>query len=139
MASKEEDAMKTIRDLDVDYLLVVFGGYLGYSSDDINKFLWMIRIGAGVNPSLNENNYYNHGTYTVGDPSNTFKYSMMYKMCYHNFYKASNGYHSGMDAVRREIIKEQTYFKNIQEAFTSQHWIVRIYKVNKPNPIDSLL
>ncbi|EKE39560.1 hypothetical protein ENUP19_0160G0009 [Entamoeba nuttalli] len=139
MASREEDAMKTIRDLDVDYLLVVFGGYLGYSSDDINKFLWMIRIGAGVNPSLNENNYYNHNAYTVADPSDTFKYSMMYKMCYHNFYKASNGYRAGMDAVRREIIEEQTYFKNIQEAFTSQHWVVRIYKVNKPNPIDSLL
>lgn len=139
MASREEDAMKTIRDLDVDYLLVVFGGWLGYSSDDINKYIWMIRIGGGVNPSLHESNYYNHSRYSVGDPSDTFKNSMMYKMCYHNFYKASNGYRRGMDSVRREVISEQTNFNNIEEAFTSEHWVVRIYKVKKPNPIDSLL
>ncbi|ELP90050.1 oligosaccharyl transferase, putative [Entamoeba invadens IP1] len=139
MASREEVSMKTIRDLDVDYLLVVFGGYLGYSSDDINKFMWMIRIGAGVNPSLDENNYFNRGQYTVGNPTDTFKYSMMYKMCYHNFYKASNGYRPGMDNVRREMITEQTRFNNIEEAFTSKHWVVRIYKVLKPNAVDSLL
>ena len=138
MSSKESLSMETIRKLDVDYLLVVFGGYLGYSSDDINKFMWMIRIGAGVNPSLNENNYFNRGRYTVGDPTTTFKESMMYKMCYHNFYKSRNGYRQGMDSVRGEEIKEQTYFDNVEEAFTSKHWIVRIYKVNKPDPINSL-
>ena len=31
----------------VDYVLVVFGGRIGYSSDDINKFLWMVRISSG--------------------------------------------------------------------------------------------
>lgn len=36
--------------LDVDYVLVIFGGLSGYSSDDINKFLWMVRIGGGVYP-----------------------------------------------------------------------------------------
>ena len=139
MASREEVSMKTIRDLDVDYLLVVFGGYLGYSSDDINKFIWMIRIGGGVNPSLNENNYYNYGRYSVGQPSETLKNSMMYKMIYHNFYKAGNGYRKGYDAVRREQINDQTNFENLEEAFTSENWVVRIYKVNKPHPVDSLL
>jgi hypothetical protein len=28
----------------VDYVLVVFGGVVGYPSDDINKFLWMVRV-----------------------------------------------------------------------------------------------
>ncbi len=27
---------------------VIFGGLTGYSSDDINKFLWPVRIGAGT-------------------------------------------------------------------------------------------
>ncbi len=36
--------------LDVDYVFVVFGGLVGYPSDDINKFLWMVRIGGGVYP-----------------------------------------------------------------------------------------
>jgi dolichyl-diphosphooligosaccharide--protein glycosyltransferase len=47
MASNEQNAYKIIKRLDVDYILVIFGGVIGYSSDDINKFLWMVRI-AGI-------------------------------------------------------------------------------------------
>jgi asparagine N-glycosylation enzyme membrane subunit Stt3 len=44
--------------LDVDYVLVIFGGLSGYSSDDINKFLWMVRIGGGVYPDhIKEKDY----------------------------------------------------------------------------------
>lgn len=32
-ASSEEKALPIIKSLDVDYVLVIFGGYLGYSSD----------------------------------------------------------------------------------------------------------
>merc|ERR1711937_824436 len=42
MASNEENAIKIMRDLDVDYVLIIFGGLIGYSGD-INKFLWMVR------------------------------------------------------------------------------------------------
>lgn len=45
MASTEEKAYEIMKELDVDYVLVIFGGLTGYSSDDINKFLWMVRIG----------------------------------------------------------------------------------------------
>ena len=31
--------------MDVDYVLVIFGGMAGYQSDDINKFLWFVRMG----------------------------------------------------------------------------------------------
>lgn len=34
----------------MNYVLVIFGGVTGYSSDDINKFLWPVRIGSGVFP-----------------------------------------------------------------------------------------
>jgi dolichyl-diphosphooligosaccharide---protein glycosyltransferase len=44
MASNEKKAWQIYRSLDVDYVLVVFGGYIGYPSDDVNKFLWMVRI-----------------------------------------------------------------------------------------------
>ena len=55
-----------IQRLDVDYLLVVFGGMIGYSSDDINKFLWMVRIGGGVCvPEVQEADYYTNGEYRV--------------------------------------------------------------------------
>lgn len=43
-------AWEIYRSLDVEYVFVVFGGLVGYPSDDINKFLWMVRIGGGVYP-----------------------------------------------------------------------------------------
>ena len=48
MASDERHAYEIMRELDVDYVLVIFGGLIGYSSDDINKFLWMVRIGGST-------------------------------------------------------------------------------------------
>ncbi|KAK7860762.1 dolichyl-diphosphooligosaccharide--protein glycosyltransferase subunit stt3b [Quercus suber] len=38
MSSYEDEAYEIMRSLDVDYVLVVFGGVTGYSSDDINKY-----------------------------------------------------------------------------------------------------
>ena len=35
MASTEEKAYEIMRELDVDYVLVIFGGMVGYSSDGI--------------------------------------------------------------------------------------------------------
>lgn len=43
MSSPEAKAWRIYRSLDVEYVFVVFGGMIGYSSDDINKFLWMVR------------------------------------------------------------------------------------------------
>ena len=34
----------------MNYVLVIFGGMIGYSGDDINKFLWMVRIAEGEHP-----------------------------------------------------------------------------------------
>ena len=52
MSSREEVSYPIMRQHEVDYVLVVFGGLLGYSGDDINKFLWMVRIAEGItNPT----------------------------------------------------------------------------------------
>merc|ERR1711934_196775 len=48
MASSEDKAWAQFRRLDVNYVFVIFGGLIGYSSDDINKFLWMVRIGGST-------------------------------------------------------------------------------------------
>jgi len=50
MSSNETAAYKIMRSLEVDYVLVIFGGVIGYSGDDINKFLWMVRIAEGEHP-----------------------------------------------------------------------------------------
>ena len=51
MSSTEDKAYEIMRNLGVDYVLVIFGGMIGYSGDDINKFLWMVRIAEGEHPN----------------------------------------------------------------------------------------
>ena len=48
MSSNESRAYEIMTSLGVDYVLVIFGGMTGYSGDDINKFLWMVRIAEGL-------------------------------------------------------------------------------------------
>ena len=50
MSSNESAAYDIMMNLGVDYVLVIFGGAIGYSGDDINKFLWMVRIAEGEHP-----------------------------------------------------------------------------------------
>ena len=84
MASSEKRAYNIYRSLDVDYVLVVFGGYLNYPSDDINKFLWMVRIAAGEFPDIKERDFVGPAGYRV-DSNATPKLmeSLMYKLCYY--------------------------------------------------------
>ena len=59
MASNETVAFDIMTELNVDYVLVIFGGLIGYSGDDINKFLWMVRIAEGEHPDeIKESNYF---------------------------------------------------------------------------------
>jgi dolichyl-diphosphooligosaccharide--protein glycosyltransferase len=137
LASNEERAYEVMRALDVDYVLVVFGGRIGYSSDDINKFLWMVRISGGVFPEVVENEYYNsQGGYRIDhSASRRMRESLMYKMCY---YKFASGYgNNGWDRVRHsEVGDKDIKLDYIEEAFTSEHWMVRIYRVKneRANP-----
>lgn len=86
MSSSEEVAYPILRKHDVDYVLIIFGGLLGYSGDDINKFLWMVRIAQGVWPNeIQEPNYFTpRGEYRVDDQAPpAMKNSLMYKMSYY--------------------------------------------------------
>ena len=105
MASTEDKAYEIMKELDVDYVLVIFGGLTGYSSDgksndyvdlfiiyyrsDINKFLWMVRIGGSTpeGEHIKEHDYYTpSGEFRVdGEGSPTLLNCMMYKMCYYRF------------------------------------------------------
>jgi dolichyl-diphosphooligosaccharide--protein glycosyltransferase len=135
MASSEADAYKIMQFLDVDYVLVIFGGVTGYASDDINKFLWMVRIGGNVYPVIKEENYLNNGQYRIdagGSP--TMLDSLMYKCSYYRFGEMKTDYNHppGFDRVRHvEIGRKDFNLEYIEEAFTSEHFIVRIYKVKK--------
>lgn len=136
MASTEEVAYPIMQSLDVDYVLIFFGGLVGYSSDDINKFLWMVRIGGGVYPEIVEKDYFDEqGQFRVDSKaSKAMLESMMYKLCYYRFGQivTEQGRPSGFDRVRKvEIGNKDFELEYLEEAFTSEHWLVRIYKVNK--------
>jgi dolichyl-diphosphooligosaccharide--protein glycosyltransferase len=80
MSSREEVSYPILRQHDVDYVLVVFGGLLGYSGDDINKFLWMVRIAEGIWPEeVKERDYFTaRGEYKVDhEATPTMKNSLM--------------------------------------------------------------
>jgi dolichyl-diphosphooligosaccharide--protein glycosyltransferase len=80
MSSKEEVSYPIMRQHEVDYVLVVFGGLLGYSGDDINKFLWMVRIAEGIWPEeVKERDFFTErGEYRVDDgATQTMKDSLM--------------------------------------------------------------
>lgn len=136
MSSSEEIAYPILRRHDVDYVLVIFGGLLGYSGDDINKFLWMVRIAQGEWPEeVQERNYFTpRNEYAVDDRATpTMRNSLMYKMCYHRFPELYGG-HPAVDRVRQQTIPQHGTHEDlnvIEEAFTSENWIVRIYAVKK--------
>lgn len=138
MSSNEAVAYPILRKHDVDYILVIFGGLLGYSGDDINKFLWMVRISQGVWPEeIQESNYFtNRGEYKVdAQASQTMKDSLMYKMSYYRFAELFGG-GQAMDRVRNQVIPNTPIqLDTIEEAFTSENWIVRIYQVKKEDDL----
>ncbi|KIW83544.1 hypothetical protein AYO21_06411 [Fonsecaea monophora] len=138
MSSREEVSYPILRQHDVDYVLVVFGGLLGYSGDDINKFLWMVRIAEGIWPEeVRERDYFTaRGEYRVDEEATpTMKNSLMYKMSYYNY---NNLFPAGQaqDRVRGSSLPAQgPELSTLEEAFTSENWIIRIYKVK---PLDNV-
>eukprot|EP00904_Undaria_pinnatifida_P008662 jgi/Undpi1/4926/HiC_scaffold_19.g08278.m1 len=141
LASSEEKAYPIMESLDVNYVLVIFGGVTGYSSDDINKFLWPVRIGSGVFPDdmHHEKDFLNaNAQFDVGPSgSKVLQNCLAYKLCYYRFGELRVDYNkpSGFDRARnREVGKKDITLETMEEAFTSEHWIVRIFKVlPRPN------
>ncbi|CAM9575987.1 unnamed protein product [Ascophyllum nodosum] len=143
LASSEEKAYPIMESLDVDYVLVIFGGVTGYSSDDINKFLWPVRIGSGVFPDdmHHEKDFLSmSGQFDVGATgSKVLQNCVAYKLCYYRFGELRVDYNKppGFDRARnREVGRKDITLETMEEAFTSEHWIVRIYKVLPRRTID---
>ncbi|CAH3023730.1 unnamed protein product [Porites evermanni] len=135
MSSNETSAYKIMKMLDVDYVLVIFGGVIGYSGDDINKFLWMVRIAEGEHPQeIKESDYFTpQGEFRVDAAGSPILLNcLMYKMCYYRFGEMQLDFRSpsGFDRTRNvEIGNKNFKLEHLEEAFTSEHWLVRIYRV----------
>lgn len=136
MASSEDKAYEIMRELDVNYVLVIFGGLTGFASDDINKFLWMVRIGGSTDTGrhIKEHDYYTPtGEFRVDkEGSPTLLNCLMYKMSFYRFGSVytEQGKPTGYDRVRNaEIGNKEFELDVLEEAYTTEHWLVRIYKV----------
>lgn len=134
MSSNESAAYNIMTDLDVDYVLVIFGGVIGYSGDDINKFLWMVRIAEGEHPKeIRESDYFTEqGEFRVdSEGSPTLLNSLMYKLSYYRFGELKLDYRSpaGYDRTRNTVIGNKDFHLTyLEEAYTTEHWLVRIYR-----------
>ncbi|KAJ3084606.1 oligosaccharyl transferase stt3 subunit [Rhizoclosmatium hyalinum] len=133
MSCSEDVSYEIMKRHDVKFVLVIFGAVLGYSGDDINKFLWMVRIGEGVYPNdVSERSFFtDRGEYRVDDQATpTMKNSVMYKTSYYRFAELYGPNGNPYDRVRNQPIpKKAINLHTMDEAFTSENFIVRIYQV----------
>ncbi|KAL1460992.1 hypothetical protein WDU94_012925 [Cyamophila willieti] len=138
MSSTEPEAYNIMTALDVDYVLVLFGGVIGYSGDDINKFLWMVRIAEGEYPKeIKESDYFTErGEFRVdAEGSPTLLNCLMYKLSYYKFGDLKLDFRTpaGYDRTRNTVIGNRNFdLTYLEEAYTTEHWLVRIYRVKKP-------
>ena len=139
MSSTEPKAYDIMTDLGVDYVLVIFGGVIGYSGDDINKFLWMVRIAEGEHPNdIKESDYFTErGEFRVDSAGSPVLLNcLMYKLSYFRFgeLKLDQRSPAGYDRTRSAVIGNKNIkLKYLEEAYTTEHWLVRIYRVKKPD------
>lgn len=76
--------------MEVDYVMVLFGGYTGFSGDDMNKFSWILRIAGNVYPNIKRSEYMK-GNLNIGDDMPPkLRESVMYKLCYYKFWETYN-------------------------------------------------
>lgn len=95
-----------------------------------------MRIGGSTEKGshIKENDYYSgNGEFRIDKSgSSTLLNSLMYKMCYYRFGQVytEGGKPTGFDRVRgAEIGNKDFELDVLEEAYTTEHWLVRIYKV----------
>ena len=132
LASTEEDAYPILRRLGADYVLVIYGGAIGYPSDDIAKFYWISRITSGVFPEVDYRKFTiqtQRGASILdvnpetGSPA--FMESLIYRLSYHGIEGRTNLF----DMARRSRFQAVRPLHYLEEAYSSSHLLVRIYRV----------
>ena len=85
-------------------------------------------------PDVREDNFYNkQGQYKVDKSgSETMLNCLMYKLIYYRFSEVRSGRseETGFDTVRDVAIGNRDFkLKHFEEAYTTERWLVRIYRV----------
>ena len=102
----------------------------------------MVRIGGGVYPHIKEENYISrYGYRTDSSVTPAMKNSLMYRLAYYRTWQVDTamGKPKGWDTVRDYLPGLRNYKLNFfEEAFSSEKWIVRIYKRKPRNNRESI-
>lgn len=59
--------------------------------------------------------------------------SLMYKMTYHRYGDIFGPHGIGQDRVRGVQVRSAAELETLEEAYSTQHFIVRLFKVKKPD------
>lgn len=82
---------------------------------------------------VKEDNFYANGVYRVdSQATETMLNSLMYRLCYYRYGEmyTRHGEAGGYDNVRNAVIGLKNFkLTHFEEAYTSERWLVRIYKV----------
>lgn len=133
--SDEENSWRISRSFDVDYILTTFGGASGFEMDDIMKFPLVLQNLPTFFPNVSLSEYQNEDVFLVSESMKPkFRDSMLFKMSYNKFvnFKFGSKTKPGFDTIRGFVVKNQLFkISKFSEAYTSQNWLVRLYRVQK--------
>lgn len=132
LSSNEERIKSLIEELNVDYVLISYGGYSKNSSDDLNKYAWILKVAKMLDPSVNPLLFYYHdkNQHPLGKNATfSMRNSILYKLSYHNI---TNKNIQGYDSVRNiEVPPIHNLSEVFQEVFTTDFFGFRLYKIKK--------
>ncbi|GLE10932.1 hypothetical protein PINS_up023204 [Pythium insidiosum] len=147
LSNRTDAAWPILQSLEVDYVLVLFGGRVEHSNlgDDLDKMAWIIRIAQGVFPDAvleSEFMVNNQYVFETRNATSAMTSSLLYKMCYHQFLSDAvanetsvedGASYVGINDPKRstKIDARGISFKHLEEAFTTESWFVRIYRVKR--------
>jgi dolichyl-diphosphooligosaccharide--protein glycosyltransferase len=133
LSSEEKEASDMMTKLDCEYVMVLFGGAVAYSGDDMNKMPWIVKITGSEYPDIKESEYFlNTHDYIKDKLTDRLKNSLIYKLSYYRFWDLKTSQGNGYDLVRRSNIGYTHYnLTHFEEVFTSDRWLIRIYKKKK--------
>ncbi|KAK1934503.1 Dolichyl-diphosphooligosaccharide--protein glycosyltransferase subunit STT3B [Phytophthora citrophthora] len=139
LTSREDDALPILRSLDVDYVFLLFGGKIGMPGDDLDKLPWIVKISEGVFPDdVIESEFQVNGRYIFNENATlAMTESVLYKLSYFEFNQMESPPTNkggdpvfGWDMSRRfSIPSSDIKLHNFEHVFTSEAWMVRIYRV----------